>query len=226
VQALVAANRGVLAAVGRAGELPLVTAERAGAPPELAAWLREQCAAEGLVWCGGPAAPGSDVGCGLHILVDAGLPRSKEAPLPPAMRPWDLPASLAEMADGNASFLEATRLNGLPFGPADIAQACVSHACAAFLLKGGEAWRLRLALLAPSEDGRCASRRRRRRAILRLESAAADLCRLRQHGVSGPGGVRGRAGEARLAAVAARGAPGQPQKGRGREPPVPRGGRE
>ena len=42
MQALVAANRGVLAAVGRAGELPLVTAERAGAPPELAAWLRER----------------------------------------------------------------------------------------------------------------------------------------------------------------------------------------
>jgi len=129
---------------GRAGEYPLVTAERACSSPDIVAFLREKYM-EG-VWCGGPDLKGTAPKPGFHLFLHFNMSQKT-----PEQYQWDLVDSLTEIGRGTDSFLRKSAIYGLPFRPNEVRQTCVNNASCVFLLHTGIAFRVNLSVLKASD---------------------------------------------------------------------------
>ena len=158
IAALCESNEQALWCTGKAGELPIISAERAGADSALMEWLWQKYNASGYIWIGGPETESSAAGnesCGMHLLLHMNMEREVvegNKTLPTHQHQWDLAASLTEIAKGNRSFRNKTRIHGLPFAPEAVQRVCTSQSHCAFLLKTGVVWRLNVGILAASDS--------------------------------------------------------------------------
>ena len=129
---------------GRAGEYPLVTAERACSSPDIVAFLREKYA-EG-VWCGGPDLKGTTPIPSFHLFLHLNMSQKT-----PEQYQWDLVDTLTEIGKGTNSFLRKSAIYGLPFRPNEVRQTCVNNTSCVFLLHTGIAYRVNLSVLKASD---------------------------------------------------------------------------